>query len=97
MLATADPAMTPLEDPFAARCIAVAERLSGKRASVEPLIAGSLPFVGPLDRHVGVPGLSTTDNATYWGNAAHAPNEHIRLEDIAPAARYFEELLLELG
>ncbi len=97
VLATADPAMTPLDDPFAARCIAVAERLSGKPASVEPIVGGSLPFVGPLARHVGVPGLSVPDNATYWGTAAHAPNEHIRLEDIAPAAHYFEELLVELG
>ncbi len=37
------------------------------------------------------------DNAVYYGCAAHAPNEHIRLEDIAPAIRYLSALLAELG
>ncbi len=46
---------------------------------------------------MGVPGLMAPDNAVYYGCAAHAPNEHIRFEDIAPAVRYLVALLMELG
>ena len=97
VLAKADPAATPPDDPFVTRAIAVAERVAENTASIEPIIAGSLPVVASLERHVGVPGLSAPDNAVYYGCAAHAPNEHIRLEDIAPAVRYFAALLAELG
>jgi acetylornithine deacetylase/succinyl-diaminopimelate desuccinylase-like protein len=96
-LAVAEPALIPLDDPFAARAIAVAERLSGKPASIVPSAAGTLPIVAPLQRHVGLRGLSVPDNAVYGGCAAHAPNEHIRVQDIGPAMRYFLALLEELA
>ena len=83
--------------PFVARAAAVAERLSGQKASFVPLSPGSLPIVYSLERHVGVPGLSAPDNPVYGGCAAHAPNEHIRVRDVAPALRYFAALLDELG
>ena len=66
-------------------------------ASKNGVSAGSLPVVHSLERHVGVPGLSAPDNPVYGGCAAHAPNEHIRLADIAPAIGYFTALLEELG
>ena len=44
-----------------------------------------------------MPGLSAPDNPVYAGCAPHAPNEHIRLKDIAPAIRYTLALLDELG
>jgi acetylornithine deacetylase/succinyl-diaminopimelate desuccinylase-like protein len=97
VLAKADAAVAPPDDPFVVRAVAVAERVSGSKASIDPIIAGSLPFVASFERHIGVPGLSAPDNATYLGCAAHAPNEHIRLEDIAPAVRYLVALLDELG
>jgi acetylornithine deacetylase/succinyl-diaminopimelate desuccinylase-like protein len=97
VLAMADPAVTPADDPFVTRAVSVAERVAGTRASVDPIIAGSLPVVASLERHVGVPGLSAPDNAVYYGCSAHAPNEHVRLEDIAPAVRYLVALLAELG
>jgi acetylornithine deacetylase/succinyl-diaminopimelate desuccinylase-like protein len=95
--ASADPAATPVDDPFVKRAISVAERVAGNKASIYPIVGGSLPCVASLARHVGVPGLMAPDNATYYGCAAHAPNEHIRLEDIAPAVRYLVTLLEELG
>jgi len=97
VVAKAEPAVTPLDDPFAARAIAVAERLAGRPASIVPIAAGTLPVVASLARHVGVPGLAAPDNAVYYGSAAHAPNENIRLADIAPAIRYLVALLDELG
>jgi acetylornithine deacetylase/succinyl-diaminopimelate desuccinylase-like protein len=96
-LAKSDPAVTPLDDPFVGRCVAVAEAVHGKQPWITPIVGGSLPFVASLQQHVGVPGLSASDNAVYHGSAAHAPNEHIRLGDIAPAARYLQALLVELG
>jgi acetylornithine deacetylase/succinyl-diaminopimelate desuccinylase-like protein len=96
-LAQADPAVTPLHDPFVSRCVAVAEAVHGKPPWITPIIGGSLPFVASLHRHIGVPGLSVSDNATYYGSAAHAPNEHIRLQDITPAVQYTQALLTELG
>lgn len=97
LLAKADPATTPPTDPFVTRAIAVAERDAGKKASIYPSVAGSLPLVASLQRYVGVPAVMAPDNITHHSNAAHAPNESIRLEDIAPAVRYFAALLEELG
>jgi acetylornithine deacetylase/succinyl-diaminopimelate desuccinylase-like protein len=96
-LAQLYPAATPPTDPFVFRAAAVAERVAGKPATIVPLSPGGQPVVASLARHVGVPGVSAPDNAVYWGNAAHAPNEHVRLEDIAPAIRYFKALLEDLG
>jgi acetylornithine deacetylase/succinyl-diaminopimelate desuccinylase-like protein len=97
VLAKAEAAVTPPDDPFVVRAVAVAERVARSAASIDPITAGSLPFVASLERYVGVPGLCAPDNAIYHGCAAHAPNEHIRLEDIAPAVRYLLALLAELG
>lgn len=97
VLAKADPGVTPLDDPFVARCIGVAEAVYGKPPWITPIVGGSLPFVAPLQRQIGMPGLSVSDNATYYGSAAHAPNEHIRLQDIGPAVRYLLALLVDLG
>ncbi|HEY1368171.1 MAG TPA: M20/M25/M40 family metallo-hydrolase [Gaiellaceae bacterium] len=93
----AEAAATPLDDPFVARVVAVAERVSGMPASVWPLSPATLPIVAPIQRHVGVPGLSAPDNPVYGGSAAHAPDENVRLEDFAPAIRFFAALLEELA
>ena len=39
----------------------------------------------------------TTDNPVYGGSAAHAPNEHVRVEDFAPAIEFTIALFDELG
>lgn len=96
-LAKADPATTPPTDPFVTRAIAVAERVSGRKASIYPSVAGSLPLVASLQRYVGVPAVMAPDNITHHSNAAHAPNENIRLVDIGPAVHYLTALLTELG
>ena len=41
-----------------------------------------------LQRYVGVPGRCAPGNPTYWANGAHAPNEHIRLDDLREAVRF---------
>jgi acetylornithine deacetylase/succinyl-diaminopimelate desuccinylase-like protein len=93
----AKPAKTPLDDPFVRRVVDVAEAVSGERASVWPLTPSTLPIVASLHDHLAVPGLAAPDNPVYAGSRAHAPNEHIRLEDLEPALRFTYALLHNLG
>jgi acetylornithine deacetylase/succinyl-diaminopimelate desuccinylase-like protein len=93
----AKPAKTALDHSFARRVIDVAEAVSGEKASITPIAAGTLPIVTSLDEHLAVPGLAPPDNPTYAGSRAHAPNENIRIEDIEPALRFTYALLEELA
>ena len=93
----ADPVVTPIDDPFVKRVATIAESFAGNRPSISPIGGGTLPFLGELRRYVGVPGLAAPDNPVYWGSGAHAPNEHIRLEDLDRAVRFGCYLFMELG
>ena len=97
LLGSAEPAATSVEDPFVSRVIGVAERVTAKPASIFPLAPASLPIIASFQRHVGVPGLSAPDNPVYGGSGAHAPNEHVRVADFAPAIEFTIALLDELG
>ncbi|HEU5211140.1 MAG TPA: M20/M25/M40 family metallo-hydrolase [Gaiellaceae bacterium] len=88
----ADPARTPVDHPFVQRVIRVAEAVSGQAASVNPLVAGTLPIVAPLQR-IGVPGVSAPDNPFYWGSRIHAPNEHVKLDDVHESVRFMIALV----
>jgi acetylornithine deacetylase/succinyl-diaminopimelate desuccinylase-like protein len=96
-IVTARPAKTPLDHPFVRRVVEVAERVSSESASIIPLAPPTLPIVASLHEHLAVPGLAPPDNPTYAGSRVHAPNEHIRLEDIEPALRFTYALLQDLG
>jgi acetylornithine deacetylase/succinyl-diaminopimelate desuccinylase-like protein len=96
-VASAEPVATPLDHPFVARVSEVAERVAGTPPLVVPMAGGTLPLLASLRDHVGVPGLSAPDNPVYFGSAAHAPNEHIRLEDLTRAAGFIRTLLETLG
>ena len=93
----AEPVVTPMNDPFVRRIAALAESFSGERPSVTPIAGGTLPLLGALRRFVGVPGLCAPGNATYWASGAHAPNEHIRLSDLARAVRFNCHMFQSLG
>jgi acetylornithine deacetylase/succinyl-diaminopimelate desuccinylase-like protein len=97
VLLSAEPVRTPLDHPFAARVAAVAERVWGEPPSITPLGGGTLPLLASLRRHVGVPGLSPPDNPVYIGCRAHAPNEHVRLGDVARAVRFATALFEDLA
>ncbi|HLZ56750.1 MAG TPA: M20/M25/M40 family metallo-hydrolase, partial [Ktedonosporobacter sp.] len=60
----AEPVVTPIDDPFVRRIASIAEAFAGKPASISPLIGGTLPLLGPLRRHVGLPGLSAPGNVS---------------------------------
>lgn len=87
-LGMAEPVVTPIDHPFVQRISTIAASFAGKRPSISPLIGGTLPLLGALQRFVGVPGLMAPGNAGYWGSAEHAPNEHIRLSDLQRAVRF---------
>ena len=44
-----------------------------------------------------MPGLAAPDNPFYIGSNAHAPNEHITLEDLGHAVRFMHALLVRLA
>jgi len=96
MLDAADPATTPLDHPFVASVVSVADRASGRATSIIPISPATLPIIAPLQRHVGVPGCAAPDNPVYSGCLAHAPNEHIRLTDLQPAIRFVHALFESL-
>ncbi len=85
---SAEPVVTPIDELLVQRMIRIAEGYNGKKPSINPIAGGTLPLLGALRRYVGVPGLSVPGNPTYWANGAHAPNEHIRLDDLREAVRF---------
>ncbi len=97
VLGSAEPVVTPLEDPFVRKIAAIAEAFTGKPSSITPIVTGTLPLLGSLRRHVGLPGLCAPGNVSYWGSGAHAPNENIRLADLQRAVRYNCYMFTNLG
>ena len=88
VLGAAEPVMTALTEPFVQRIAAIAASFEGRKPTVTPLLGGTLPLLGALRRFVGLPGLCAPGNPVYWANGMHAPNEHVRLEDLERAVRF---------
>lgn len=97
VLGSAEPVVTPLEEPIVQKIATIAESFADKPVAISPSVGGSLPLLGALRRHVGVPGLSVPGNVSYWGSRAHAPNENIRLSDLERAVRYNCYMFQALG
>jgi len=96
-LGGAYPVVIPVEHPIVQRLVKIVAKFSGKEPSISPLEGGTQPLLGSMERYVGTPGLSTPGNPSYWGSGAHAPNEHIRLNDLEKAVRYNIFMFQELG
>jgi acetylornithine deacetylase/succinyl-diaminopimelate desuccinylase-like protein len=92
-----EPVVTPIEHPFVQRVIEISDAFSEAKPSVVPLMGGTLPLLGALRRHVGVPGLAAPGGPGYWASGAHAPNEHVRLQDLPRAVRFNCHLFHGLG
>ncbi len=97
LVGSAEPAGTPFEHPFVQRVARIAQQVTGATASMIPRVGGTLPIIASLQRHLDVPGLAAPDNPFYFGSRAHAPNEHIRLEDLGHAIRFTHALLENLA
>lgn len=57
--------VTSMEHPFAQRVLSISERFAGKPISVAPLVGGTLPLLGALQRYGGVPGVMAPGNPVY--------------------------------
>lgn len=97
VLAQADPISTPIDHPLVRQVAAITQRVAGVAPLINPMVPASLPLLTALRDHVGVPGLSAPDNPIYGGCRTHAPNEHIRLADIARTVQYTRALFESLG
>lgn len=88
------PAKTDPEDPFVQLTNRTAEQVYGRKMVVSPMSGGSgpsYPFVHTLKLPVVATGIG------YPGNAIHAPNEHIRMEDFIQGIRHTAYLVEAFG
>jgi acetylornithine deacetylase/succinyl-diaminopimelate desuccinylase-like protein len=84
------PYKAPADDHLVILTSNTGEEVYGKSALLDPLVGGSSPayaFAKPLDISVVDAGIG------YWDNRAHAPDEHIRIEDFFNGARHLARLL----
>lgn len=88
------PARTDPDDPFVQLVIRAAEEVYGKPPLVWPMIGGSGPS-HPFIHHLGVP--VATLGGGYSGSRAHAPDEHIRIDDMARGIKHMARVLLAFG
>jgi acetylornithine deacetylase/succinyl-diaminopimelate desuccinylase-like protein len=84
------PARTRPDHPFVALANQAAEAVYGQDSLIRPMIGGSGPNY-PFIHTLGLPVVAA--GVGYPGNAAHAPNEHIRLEDLIQGIRHTAYIL----
>ena len=96
-LGSGDPVVTPLEGPFVQQMTQICRAFTEQEPEIVPLVGGTLPLLGAMKNNVGVLGISTSGNPSYYGSGAHAPNEHIRVSDIPRAIEFNVFMLTELG
>jgi len=96
-LGEADPVVTPIDGNFVQRIRKICNEFTGKEPEFTALNGGTLPLLGSMKKNVGVLGISTSGNPTYYGSGAHAPNEHIRVSDILRAIQFNAFMFAELG
>jgi len=92
-----EPVGTPIEGDFVQRMQQICRACTEQEPEIIPLVGGTLPLLGAMKNNVGVLGISTSGNPSYYGSGAHAPNEHIRVSDIPRAIQFNVFMLTELG
>jgi len=96
-MGSGEPVVTPIEGNFVQRMQQVCRAFTEQEPEVIPLVGGTLPLLGAMKNNVGVLGISTSGNPSYYGSGAHAPNEHIRVSDIARAIEFNVFMFTQLG
>jgi acetylornithine deacetylase/succinyl-diaminopimelate desuccinylase-like protein len=86
------PVRFPLDDPFVAFCAQVAEEFYGQPALLTPNSAGTVG-ISAITNILPYTMIFASGGTGYWGSGAHAPNEHIRIVDLADAIKYHALLL----
>ena len=82
------------DHPFIRMVAHAAAEATGREALVYPTSAGTGPMY-PFGTTLGVPIVSL--GGGYWGNRAHAPNEHIRLADFEETVYMMARIIEEFG
>ncbi len=96
-LGIADPVVTPIESDFVQKMTQICRAFTNQEPQITPLVGGTLPLLGPMKDNVGVLGISTSGNPSYYGSGPHAPNEHIRVKDIPRAIEFNAYLFTHLS
>lgn len=96
-LGGAEPVVTPIDGAFVQRIKKICKDFTGQEPEINPLVGGTLPLLEAMKKNAGILGVSTSGNPVYYGSGAHAPNEHIRLDDIPRAIQFNVFMLNELG
>jgi acetylornithine deacetylase/succinyl-diaminopimelate desuccinylase-like protein len=84
------PARVSPDNPFVKLAAETAKEVYGMEAGIEPIIGGSGPMY-PFIHHLGVP--IATSGIGYMESGAHAPNEHIRLDDFVKGTKHTARIL----
>jgi len=96
-LGQGEPVVTPIEGDFVQRIRKICTDFTDREPQIIALNGGTLPLLGSMRRNAGILGISTAGNPTYFGSGAHAPNEHIRLDDVPRAIQFNAFMFTELG
>ena len=96
-LGAAHPVVTPIEGDFVQSMIKICKDFTSQEPEITALLGGTLPLLGAMKKNVGVLGISTSGNPSYYGSGAHAPNEHIRISDIPRAIEFNTFMFTQLG
>jgi acetylornithine deacetylase/succinyl-diaminopimelate desuccinylase-like protein len=86
------PARVSLRDPFARFCAEAAESYYGQPALVFPTDAATIGL-STLNRFLPYTILLAPGAPGYGGSSIHAPNEHIRISDLADSVKFHALLL----
>jgi len=93
----AEAIVTPMNHSFVQKVGHVCANFTGTESLIIPLAFASLLLLEAFKKNLKILGVSTVGNPIYYGSGAHAPNEHIRITDIAKAIEFNAYLLEELG
>jgi acetylornithine deacetylase/succinyl-diaminopimelate desuccinylase-like protein len=96
-LGGAEPVVTPIDSDFVQRLDQICKGFTGQETRIIPLMGGTLPLLEAMKKNVGILGLSIAGNPTYYGSGMHAPNEHIRWDDVARAIAFNAFMFEKLG
>lgn len=94
VLGAADPYRSSLDDPRAGLVAGVARDVYGSEPVLIPTLAGTGPMQQVLGEHKP---MCCSAGVSYAGSLIHAPNEHVREEDLDLGTLFVAALMHELG
>jgi acetylornithine deacetylase/succinyl-diaminopimelate desuccinylase-like protein len=83
------------DDPLVELTARTGEEVYGKPSLIVPMWGGSSPIYAFAEPLGDIPVVRA--GVGYWDNRTHAPDEHVRIEDFANAARHIARILAEFS